>query len=64
MTDCVDIFLNCYQAICQNIQIKRVSHKDQEFHFQNWFEDRLKELDVKYKSSGRNSYPDFELLED
>ncbi|MEB3830164.1 hypothetical protein [Phormidium sp. CCY1219] len=59
----VDIFLACHNAIAQKVLIQRVSRKDKEFHFQNWFEERLKEATIDYEQQGRNSYPDFTLVE-
>jgi hypothetical protein len=58
-----EIFLNCVDAITQGVLIQRVSRSDKEFHFQNWFEDRLKGTGVLFDKSGRNSYPDFILVE-
>lgn len=43
--------------------IGRVSRTDKEFHFQNWFEERLRGSEILYDKSGRNSYPDFTLVE-
>ncbi|MBN2313982.1 MAG: hypothetical protein JXM79_08630 [Sedimentisphaerales bacterium] len=40
----------------------RETAKDKEFHFQNWFEARLKETGLNYERGGRNSYPDFRLV--
>ena len=40
----LDIFAQCAAAIGGNRLIRRESSKDKEFHFQNWFEARLKEL--------------------
>ncbi len=34
------------------------------FHFQNWFQDRLKETDYNFEIGGRNSYPDFRIVEE
>lgn len=62
MTKCVDIFLTCQEAIARGALIQRVSRQDKEFHFQNWFEERLKEAQVHYDQKGRNSYPDFTLV--
>jgi hypothetical protein len=42
--------------------IESVSAKDKEFHFQNWFQQRLKSLNLKFDGSGRNTYPDFCLV--
>lgn len=62
-TKCVDIFLTCQSAIIGGALIQRVSRQDKEFHFQNWFEERLKEANVHYDQKGRNSYPDFTLVQ-
>lgn len=43
--------------------IEAVSAKDKEFHFQNWFEARLAALDCHFDGEGRNTYPDFSLVE-
>lgn len=59
----VDIFLACQDAITQGSLIQRVSRQDKEFHFQNWFEARLNEKQIHYDQKGRNSYPDFTLVQ-
>ena len=56
------IFAACANAMSQGVLISRVSRTDKEFHFQNWFEDRLREAGVLFDRSGRNSYPDFTLV--
>jgi hypothetical protein len=43
--------------------IESVSAKDKEFHFQNWFQKRLEKLALHFEGSGRNTYPDFSLVE-
>jgi len=58
-----DIFSTCANAIRQGVLINRVSKTDKEFHFQNWFESRLSEVGVNFDIQGRNSYPDFTLVE-
>lgn len=58
----VDVFLRCDQAIRQGRLIHRYSRADKEFHFQNWFQARLDELQVTYDTPARNSYPDFRLV--
>ena len=63
MSNCIDIFLACHHAINQGALIQGVSRKDKEFHFQNWFEERLKDGKIHYDQKGRNSYPDFTLVE-
>jgi hypothetical protein len=58
----IDIFLECDRAINKGILIKRESSADKEFHFQNWFRDRLKDAKINCDAPGRNSYPDFTLV--
>lgn len=41
--------------------IQRVSQSDKEFHFQNWFGDRLQDAGFQPSPKGRNKYPDFTL---
>ena len=56
------IFKRCVEAISAGALIKRESNRDKEYHFQNWFEARLKEIEVHYDSPGRNTYPDFRMV--
>lgn len=56
------IFQRCVEAIREGLLIKRVSSTDKEFHFQNWFESRLKETGLNYEVGGRNIYPDFRIV--
>jgi hypothetical protein len=60
---CVEIFRRCVEAMNQHKLIVRESARDKEFHFQNWFETHLAETHLKYERGGRNSYPDFRLVE-
>ncbi|MCP5340113.1 MAG: hypothetical protein H7A16_08055, partial [Sinobacteraceae bacterium] len=62
-TTCFDVFEQCVLAVNAGELIESVSAKDKEFHFQNWFEQRLKKLAMHYEGSGRNTYPDFRLVE-
>ena len=62
MTRVFEIFTSCVDAITQGELIERVSSTDKEFHFQNWFENRLIGTGVLFDKSGRNSYPDFTLV--
>lgn len=57
------IFLTCAKAIVDNKLIKRVGATDKEFHFQNWFQSRLEESKLNFDSPGRNSYPDFTMVD-
>lgn len=58
----LDIFVQCVISIQANRLIKRANRQDKEFHFQNWFLDRLNELRLNHEAGGRNSYPDFRLV--
>ena len=62
MTRCFDVFAECVRAIDNNELIQAVSAKDKEFHFQNWFQQRLSNLALDYDEPGRNTYPDFRLV--
>lgn len=60
---CFDVFEQCALAIKDAELIESVSAKDKEFHFQNWFQKRLTSLGLHFEGSGRNTYPDFCLVE-
>jgi hypothetical protein len=62
-TSVFDVFEKCAQAVQHGELIESLSAKDKEFHFQNWFETRLKKLSMHFEGSGRNTYPDFSLVE-
>lgn len=62
-TTSFDVFEQCVLAVQAGELIESVSAKDKEFHFQNWFQRRLKQLSIHSESSGRNRYPDFRLVE-
>jgi hypothetical protein len=62
-TTCFDVFEQCVLAIQAGELIESVSAKDKEFHFQNWFQKRLQALAIHFEGSGRNTYPDFCLVE-
>lgn len=57
-----DIFLQCDRAVRRGQLIHRTNRVDKEFHFQNWFQSRLDEIQVAYDPPARNSYPDFRLV--
>ncbi|MCT8271656.1 hypothetical protein [Xanthomonas translucens] len=62
-TTCFDVFEQCVLAVQAGELIESISAKDKEFHFQNWFEKRLRSLSMHFEGSGRNTYPDFCLVE-
>ena len=57
------IFRRCVDAIGAGVLIERESSQDKEFHFQNWFMDRIVETGLNFEQGGRNSYPDFRLVQ-
>jgi hypothetical protein len=63
LSKCFQVFEKSVSAVQAGELIESVSAKDKEFHFQNWFERRLGEVGVHFEGSGRNSYPDFSLVE-
>jgi len=62
-TTCFDVFEQCVRAVQAGDLIESVSAKDKEFHFQNWFQRRIEGLGIHFEGSGRNTYPDFSLVE-
>jgi hypothetical protein len=62
-TTCFDVFEQCVQAVLAGDLIELESAKDKEFHFQNWFKKRIEKLGIHFEGSGRNTYPDFSLVE-
>jgi hypothetical protein len=58
----LDIYAECVNAVNNGELIESVSTKDKEFHFQNWFQKRLDQLQIHYETSGRNTYPDFRIV--
>lgn len=62
-TTVFDVFERCVQAKEAGENIKLEHKKDKEFHFQNWFQKRLESLAVPFEGLGRNTYPDFSLVE-
>lgn len=54
---------NCVEAIRSGKLIERPGKTDKEFHFQDWFKFRLESLPYAFEEGGRNSYPDFRLVE-
>jgi len=61
-TTCFDVFEQCMKAIQSGELIESESEKDKEFHFQNWFKTRLEKLHLNFDEPGRNTYPDFRLV--
>ena len=62
------VFARCAEARSSAVLIERASARDKEFHFQDWFRDRLDEVagltDNPFEEGGRNSYPDFRMVRD
>lgn len=57
------IFKQCVRSIINGELIEREGKNDKEFHFQNWFKTRLDLMGLNYDSPGRNSYPDFRMVQ-
>lgn len=62
MSNVCSIFKHCVLAIRTGELIEREGRNDKEFHFQNWFKKRLEVQGLNFDSPGRNSYPDFRLV--
>ncbi|MFJ9558063.1 hypothetical protein ACIRPH_30020 [Nocardiopsis sp. NPDC101807] len=56
------VFRECERARTEGVLIQKVSDSDKEFHFQNWVKDRLDACQLNYDDRGRNTYPDFRLV--
>jgi hypothetical protein len=63
MTAFEEIFAECAGAIANGDLIQKVSASDKEYHFQNWVMDRLDACGLNYDEPGRNTYPDFRLVD-
>jgi hypothetical protein len=57
------VFRHCVEAIRQGSLIARESSRDKEFHFQNWFKRCLEKTGLNFDQGGRNSYPDFGMVQ-
>lgn len=57
------VFLECERARAAGHLITKVSAKDKEYHFQNWVQARLDACALNYDEPGRNTYPDFRLVD-
>jgi hypothetical protein len=57
------VFQCCVEGVRSGELIRRESSKDKEFHFQNWFAKRLGATDLNFEQGGRNSYPDFGIVQ-
>ena len=58
----ISVFTRCVEGMREGALIVSESRRDKEFHFQNWFKERLEETGLNFDQSGRNSYPDFTLV--
>jgi hypothetical protein len=58
----LEIFKVCHEAIRNGILITKESAQDKEYHFQNWFKARLQVLGEPFDEPGRNTYPDFRMV--
>ena len=46
---CLEVFARCAEAIRADKLINRESRQDKEFHFQNWFKERLGETGLNFE---------------
>jgi hypothetical protein len=58
----VQLFSACVAAIRSGQFIQRQNAKDKEFHFQDWVSRRIHETGLHFETGGRNSYPDFRMV--
>jgi hypothetical protein len=58
----MNVFRFCAEAVRSGKLIQRQSRQDKEFHFQNWLKARLEETGLHFESGGRNTYPDFRMV--
>lgn len=56
------VFAECVGAIERGAMIRRVSRSDKEFHFQDWFRQRIDDLGLPFDAPARNTYPDFRMV--
>jgi len=56
------VFERCVAARRDGKLISLVSTSDKEYHFQNWFRDRLDETGLHHEQATRNTYPDFRMV--
>ena len=57
------VYLALDDAIRRDVLITREGARDKEFHFQEWFQARLREANIEHTVNGRNSYPDVTLAD-
>lgn len=62
MSIVLEIYKSCYEAIRNGNLIIKESAQDKEYHFQNWFKERLSTLGEAFDEPGRNIYPDFRMV--
>jgi hypothetical protein len=62
-SSCIDAFVACCDAVANGVLITRANRQDKEFHFQNWLDLRLTDAGLLHDPSGRNTYPDFTLVD-
>lgn len=58
-----DVYSECCNAIKRGDLITKDNARDKEYHFQDWFQKRLENGKVNFDEPGRNTYPDFRLVD-
>ncbi len=61
-TSVMSVYESCYSAIREGILLQRANSQDKEFHWQNWVSGCLKKTGHFFEAGGRNSYPDFRMV--
>ncbi len=61
-TTIFSVFNQCVAACRNSVFIRRESSRDKEFHFQHWVRARLEETGLNADIFGRNTYPDFTMV--
>lgn len=58
------LFKLCTAAMDAGVLVTRESTRDKEFAVQDWVRARLDEGHITFEGNGRNTYPDFPLIDD
>lgn len=65
MTTAVEkLFIEMDKARVRGDLIFKESHTDKEYHFQNWVGERLSACNIQFDEPGRNTYPDFRVVDE
>lgn len=62
-TSVFSVYESCCRSIRAGIFIQRANRQDKEFHWQNWVSGCLEQSGLFFEVGGRNSYPDFRMVD-